>query len=210
MEKTFGKKLSPIFFFPHKYFTDQTKKTNMLNTCQIRNLQTRKRFAFSGLWNVTRDISNSETSPLDGSHRFLSLVKISSLNFILFQSYSPVNKIQNITHRDSSSDLINSKNAVEYVVLATRPWNFAMDKVIPVLDKWRNLVTFKWNMYSLETRIQFITKIAICFNNKCIHRPNHVNFTVQEMIDFLSFVCSFTWLSYNCFTCPCKNCNSPV
>ena len=70
-------------------------------------------------------LSDSEASPLEGSYSSLFLVEILSLNFDLFQSYDPVSNIQDTTHRVFKGDVKNSKNDIEYVVLAIRPWNFA-------------------------------------------------------------------------------------
>ena len=64
---------------------------------------------------MTQGTSDSGTSSLKGSYRFPSLVKISLLNSYLFQSSDPVSKIEDTTYRDCRSDLINSKNATEYV-----------------------------------------------------------------------------------------------
>ena len=117
-------------------------------------------------------------------------MKISLLNSHLFQSNGLVSKIQDTTCRDSKSDLLKSRNATEYILLAIRPWDFGVHRVMPVLDEWGDLVKFTWYIiynlhiikitYNLQTRIQFIIKIAICvidkqFINKCIHRPKRVN-----------------------------------
>ena len=72
---------------------------------------------------MTQDISDSDTSLPEGSHRFLSFIKISSLNLYLFQSYGPVSKFQDTTHRGFRSDLINSENAIEYVLLCSAKGN---------------------------------------------------------------------------------------
>ena len=62
------------------------------------------------------------------------------MNLHLFQSYDPVSKIQYTTYRGCRSDLINSKNATEYVLLAIRPWKFVVHKVMPILDELHDLV----------------------------------------------------------------------
>ena len=69
----------------------------MLITRQICNLQTRKRFNFSGLQSMTPGTSDSEKSPLEGPHKCITLVKTELLNLHLLQSYGPVNKIQDTT-----------------------------------------------------------------------------------------------------------------
>ena len=43
---------------------------------------------------MTQSTTDSGTSPLKGSYSFVSLVKLSSQNLHLFQSYEPVIKIQ--------------------------------------------------------------------------------------------------------------------
>ena len=68
---------------------------------------------------MTQDTVGSETSPLEGSHRFACFMEISLLNSYLLQSYGPVSKIQDTTHPDTRSDIKNTKNTIEYVLLET-------------------------------------------------------------------------------------------